>query len=378
MASPLSPVVVLGRFPPPADGQTLATERCASFLDDVFDVRRLDTQAPGADPLTAHPRFDLGRTLHYVGLRRRLAATLRETPTAPVLWHAVSPARWGHLRDVLATAPAFAPDQPVVAVFHRAGFESLFESAVTARTAARLVRQLSAVVFHSQALADRCADVIPESKVRLIPNTVRDAAVLSAEAASARRAEGPGTPLRVLFLSNLLPEKGFADVLEAVGQLHGRGVAVEATFAGRWPDATTRVAFEDRARALGVRVAIPGAVADPAEIRRLHLDADVFALPTTHPTETQPIAILEALAAGTPVVSVDRPILRDMMADGVEGALVRPHDPAALADAIGRLAEPAPWRLASSAARARFEAAFSPAIVGGLWQALAAEWMAAS
>ena len=376
MPTPPSPVVVLGRFPPPADGQTLATERCASFLDDAFAVRRLDTQAPGPDPLTAHPRFDLGRTLHYVGLRRRLAASLREAPSAPVLWHAVSPARWGHLRDVLATVPTFAPDQPVVAVFHRAGFEDLFASAVTARTAARLVRRLSAVVFHSQALADRCDGVVPTSKVRLIPNTVRDAAVPSAEAVAARRAGGPGTPLRVLFLSNLLPEKGFADVLDAVGVLHARGVTVEATFAGRWPDAATRDAFEGRAHALGVRVAVPGAVADPAEVRRLHTDADVFVLPTTHPTETQPIAILEALAAGTPVVSVDRPITRDMLTNGVEGALVRPHTPAAIADAVERLSEPERWRMASTAARARFEAAFSPAVVGAKWRALASEFAA--
>ncbi len=373
MPTPRPPVVVLGRFPPPADGQTLATERCASFLDDAFAVRRLDTQAPGADPLTAHPRFDLGRTLHYVGLRRRLAASLRETPTAPVLWHAVSPARWGHLRDVIATAPAFAPGQPVVAVFHRAGFEDLLGSSLTARTARRLVRRMSAVVFHSRALADRCAGVVPEAKVRLVPNTVRDAVVPSADAVAARRASGPGTPLRVLFLSNLLPEKGYADVLEAVGRLDAQGVAVRATFAGRWPDDATRAAFQARAAHLGVAVDVVGAVTEAAEVGRLHLAADVFVLPTTHPTETQPIAILEALAAGTPVVSVDRPIVRDMV-NGGASALVRSHDPAALADAIGRLARPEAWQAASVAARARFDAAFSPAVVGAQWRAVADEF----
>ena len=364
------PVFVLGRFPPPADGQTLATERCAAFLDDAFEVRRLDTEPPGPSPLTASPRFTLGRAAHYARLRSRLRRRLAEAPRAPVLWHAVSPAPLGHLRDVLATAPAFAPGQPVVAVLHRAGIESLLGSAVTARTSRRLVRRLSGVVFQSRALAARAAPLVPEPLWRIVPNTVRDALVPTAEAIVARRARGPGQPLHVLFLSNLLPEKGYAEVLEAVGHLRTGGGPIRLTVAGRWPTPDAQAQFEGRARALGVPVDVRGAVADPAEVARLHLDADVLALPTTHPTETQPIAILEALAAGTPVLSVDRPAIRDIVTDGVEGALVAPHDVRALASALGRLADPDVWRAASVQAHARFEAAFSPDVVGERWRAL--------
>ena len=369
----MSRVFVLGRFPPPADGQTLATERCASFLARDLDVVRLDTGAPGPDPLSADPRWSWRRAAHYLGQRRALAGALARDPAAPVLWHAVSPAPLGHLRDRLATVPAFAPGQPVVAVLHRAGFEALARSPVTAASAARLVARVRAVVFHSPALARRCAGVVPEAKWRVVPNTVRDALVPPATVVEARRAAGPGTPLRVLFLSNLLPEKGYADVLEAVGRLHARGVGVRLTVAGRWPTAAARAAFEARAAALAAAVDVVGGVSDAAEVARLHLGADVLALPTTHPTETQPIALLEALAAGTPVVSVDRPVVRDVVTDGVEGALVRPHDVGALAEAIDGLREPGHWRAASAAARARFDAAFHPDVVGARWRALATE-----
>ena len=366
---------VLGRFPPPADGQTLATERCASFLDGAFDVRRLDTQAPGPDPLTAHPRFDLGRAVHYARLLPSTRAALRECPRAPVLWHAVSPAPLGHLRDVLTAVPAFVPGQPVAAVLHRAGFDALFTSPLAARTARRLVRRVDAFVFQSPHLAERCASVVPETKRVVIPNTVRDDAVAPGGAVAARRAEGPGAPLHVLFLSNMLPEKGYGTLAEALAVVRGRGGAVRATFAGRWPSNAARTAFEGKLRDLGLGNAahVVGAVADVAEVRRLHLDADVFALPTTHPTETQPIAILEALGAGTPVVAVDRPALRAMITDGVEGALVPAHDVGALAAAVERLSEPAAWRAASAAASARFDAAFSPSVVGERWRALTSE-----
>ena len=119
------------------------------------------------------------------------------------------------------------------------------------------------------------------------------------------------------------------------------------------------------------RLAVLGPITDAAEVLRLHLAADVFVLPTVHPTETQPIAILEALGAGTPVVTVDRPVTRDVLADGVEGALVPPHAPEAIAEAVRALMEPERWHAAARAARARFEAQFAPEVVGKLWRELA-------
>lgn len=370
-----APVFVVGRFPPPADGQTLATERCASLLDATFDVHRLNTQAPpGSDPLSVTSGFNLRRTLHYASVGRRLAASLRQRPEAPVLWPSISPAPLGHLRDVLTTVPAFARAQPVAGVLHRAGFEDLFGSPLAA-SARRLVRRLDAVVFLNETLADRCAPHVPDAKRRVIPNTVRGAVVPSAEAVEARRQRGPGAPLQVLFLSNMLPEKGYLDVLDAVARLVGRGADVRARFVGRWPDESTHAAFLARAAHLGVadRVDVLGIVTDVDAVRGLLLDADVFVLPTTHPTEAQPVVLLEALSAGTPIVTVDRPVTRQILTDGVEGALVPPHAPDAIADAIARLTASDTWATVGAAARRRFDAAFAPAVVRDLWVGLLEE-----
>lgn len=376
--APYLPVAVVGRFPPPLDGQTLATERCAALLDRDHHVHRLDTQAPGPDPLSATPRLDLRRGLHYVRLHGHLRRALQTLPRTPVLWHAVSPAPLGHLRDVLTTAPAFREDQPVAAVLHRAGFEALFQTARTAGTARRLVRRLDAVVFQSEALAGRCAAVVPEAKRWVIPNTVRDETVPPPSVVDARRRAGPGGPVRLLFLSNMLPEKGHVDVLDAVAVLTGAGLDVQARFVGGWPSDAARQAFLARARDSGVadRVDVAGPVADAAAVRQYHLGADVFVLPTTHPTETQPIAVLEALAAGTPVVTVERPIMRGVVTDGVEGRLVPPRAPEAIARAVREITEPDVWASTSAAARARFDRTFSPAVVGGRWRALVAEMAA--
>lgn len=94
---------------------------------------------------------------------------------------------------------------------------------------------------------------------------------------------------------------------------------------------------EDLARrGLGERFRMLGHQEDPVA----HLvAADVFVLASRH--EGLPISLLEALAAGLPAAVTAVGGMPDVITDGVEGRLVPPQDPAALADAIVELLEPA-------------------------------------
>ena len=370
----LSPVHVLGRFPPPFDGQTLATELVASLLDPAFDVRRVNTQLPDEDG-TSERAFSLRRLRHYLQLRRHLGAALATAPEAPILWHSISPIPLGHWRDVVATLPAFGPRQPVYAVMHRATFERLFHSPLTAPTARRVVARVQAFVFQSRRLAEACAEGIPPEKWAFIPNTIDAGVACSADEVAAKQA-GPRTPerpLRLLYASNMLPTKGYLDVLEAAARLAARGVALEVDFVGGWPAEADRLRFEARVREAGLErhVRAHGSVSDRAQIRAFHLAADVFLLPTYYPVETQPKAILEALNAGTPVIATQRGIIEDMVAEDESAHLVRAQDPAAIAAAVERLREPGHWLRLSRGARTRFETAFSPEVVGKKWERLA-------
>lgn len=368
------PVHVLGRFPPPFDGQTLATELSASMLEPAFDVRRVNTQLPGevGGRLT---EVSIERLQHYLGLRSSLRTALAEAPEAPVLWHAISPARLGHWRDVAATLPAIGPGHPLYAVLHRATFERLFASPLTAATARRIVQRVQAFVFQSARLADACARHIPDAKRVLIPNTLDEPMRCTPAEVGAKQAAGPGgRPLRLLFASNMMPGKGYVDVLDAAEQLAGRGIPFSLDFVGGWPAGADRARFEARIRSAGLerQVRVHGAITDRPALRALHLAADVFLLPTTFQVETQPKAIIEALNAGTPVVATQLGVLSDMVREDESAHLVPLRAPMAIADAVERLAEPSHWLRLSRGARARFDAVFSPDVVGARWRQLAA------
>ena len=86
----------------------------------------------------------------------------------------------------------------------------------------------------------------------------------------------------------------------------------------------------------------------------LYAAADAFVLPTA--ADASPHVVLEAMAAGLPVVSTPTGAIPEMVGDG--GVLVAPGDPGALRAALARLREPVARARLGRCARARAEARY--------------------
>ncbi len=237
-------------------------------------------------------------------------------------------------------------------------------------TARRLVDRVDKFVFLSQGLSNQCASAIPEEKRVVIPNTIDDATVLPEKDVAVKRRERAGRDkLNVLFVGHMMPSKGYLDTLEAVRLLAARSVPVEAHFAGGWMKPVDRKAFLTQVASHNLEHIVfhHGAVSDRQAMRALHRNADVLVLPTWYRNEAQPLAIIEALNAGTPVISTPYRAIPDMVANGTEGYLVPPRDPEAIAEALQKLCDIECWTRMSIQARQRFENAFAPERVREKW-----------
>ncbi len=366
-------VAVIGRFPPPIDGQTLATRRLAELLHKNHRVIAADTSYPEPHFVQTEVRFRPDRIRHYVRTLPALKRALKAAPEAPVLWTSVSPVALGHWRDVLTTLPAFQPDQQVFAVLHRRGFQHLFESRLTAASARRLVRRVRGFVFLNDQLADECARYIPAEKRIIIPNTIDDKALCTDEEVAEKQQRRKARPtLRLLFLSNMLRGKGYFDVLVAADLLRRRGRDFVVDFAGRWPSDLDRTEFERYVAEHGLESVVRhhGSVSEREQVRRLHYEADVFLLPSYYPAEAQPLAILEALNAGTPIVTTNHGGIPNIVNDGRQALFVPLQNPEAVADAVESLFDYTRWKHYSDEARTRFESLFSPDTVRRQWEEL--------
>ena len=141
----------------------------------------------------------------------------------------------------------------------------------------------------------------------------------------------------VLFLGRLVPVKGVDLLIEAVAQLQG----AELWVAGDGPE---RGELERAAKARGIRYRFFGQVAGQ-EKADLLARAGVLALPSRvlpdGRTDAAPVVLLEAMAAGLPVVATRVGGNAELIRDGENGVLVAEGDPLALALALGLALEDA-------------------------------------
>ncbi len=360
-------VVVLGSLPPPYIGQNVLTRLNAQLLSESFDVQIIDTSTGLAS--SNDSQSALARVAHYGRARRQISNALREAPEAPVVWHTVSPQPAGHLRDVLTVLPAIPEKNPVVAVVHWGSFDTLFRHPWLRASSQRLVRRVQRFIFLDGVLASRCSEWIPDEKVGIVPNTIEADLIPSQSSVDERVNLGPGRRSELLFVSNMIPSKGYLEFLRALPVLDDAGLHYQATFVGKWQNEEDERRFFEVADALGVsdRVQHLRQVTDRATLGRCYLDADVFVLPTYYPTEAQPLCVIEALAAATPVVLSRHASLPSMVHDGVEARFVETTHPDAIAAGILQLLDASAWQKSARAARATFDEKFSPSQVLSRW-----------
>jgi glycosyltransferase involved in cell wall biosynthesis len=136
------------------------------------------------------------------------------------------------------------------------------------------------------------------------------------EGVVSRRGEGP---VRVLFLSRFVREKGGYELLEGFAQVAVAYPETQLTCAGDGPEAAGMRAWVER-QGLGGRVRFPGFVRGRDKAQLL-ADADIFAFPTYY-GEGCPVSLLEAMAAGCAVISGDAGGIPDVFVDGVNGLML--------------------------------------------------------
>jgi L-malate glycosyltransferase len=200
-----------------------------------------------------------------------------------------------------------------------------------------------------------------------------DPAAVRAELAGrdAVRAELGAGPDDVVvgIVANFRAEKAYADLVAAAASATAREPRLRFVSVGQGP-LEAEVRAQVAAAGLGERFAVLGYRADAV---RVMAGFDVFTLTSRH--EGLPVALMDALALGLPVVATSVGGIPEAVADGREGVLVPPGQPDRLADAYVELAGDPARRaaMADAAARAgeRFDIRAAAARLDDLYVALA-------
>jgi glycosyltransferase involved in cell wall biosynthesis len=135
-------------------------------------------------------------------------------------------------------------------------------------------------------------------------------------------------PPRIGTLGRLHEEKGFDILLHAAARLRDQGRVFRLSLAGEGPAAADLKALTARL-GLTTQVDFPGWVSPP---ERLLAELDLFVCSSR--TESFGLVVIEAMAAGAPVIATDIEGPRVLLGEGRYGRLVPPEAPDALADAM--------------------------------------------
>jgi phosphatidylinositol alpha-mannosyltransferase len=267
---------------------------------------------------------------------RRVRAALRAF--APEVLHAHEPLIPS--TSMLALRATARGPTPVVATFH-AGAERSILFDLAAPALRRLARAIDVRIAVSAAAASFAARRIGDGFV-IVPNGVdveRFAGAEPVELPAGRR---------MLFVGRLDERKGFRVAVAAFRRLAARFPDLLLVAVGGGPEKASATALPEGIRD---RVVLVGPVANE-DLHRYEAAADVFVAPSVG-GETFGVVLVEAMAAGVPVVASDIPGYDEVIRPG-EGLLVPPRDPGALADAVASLLDdPAAAKALADAGRAR-------------------------
>ena len=300
---------------PPDPAESVAALRARGFRHHAVEMARGSMS----------PVRDLATLLRLTRLFRRLRPDLAHLVTLkPVLYGALA-ARLAGVRAIVAAisgfglllledAPKMRAVRPLVArlcrfALNRPGVRLVFQNAGDRETLAGF-------------------GVAVEGRSVTIPGSGVDLARFSPEAV-------PEDPPLVVMPARLLHSKGVAQFVASAERLHAERVRARFVHIGRRDPVNPDCLGEAELDELGSRGAIEfwGYRHDVPEILAR---ASVIALPS-HYGEGLPKTLIEAAAAGRPVVTTDMPGCRDAIVAGETGLLVPPRDAEALATALSAL-----------------------------------------
>jgi len=213
---------------------------------------------------------------------------------------------------------------PVVATFHSGATRSrLYDLAapVLRRIAGRI-----AVRVAVSSTAERFAAARIGGTFEIVPNGVDVARFRDAPPADL----GPGTKL--LFVGRLDPRKGFPIAMAAFRELADDRADLRLIVVGDGPE---RGAVQTLPHEMRERVRFLGSVPND-RLPPIHAACDVY-LGTSVGGESFGVVLVEAMAAGLPVVASDIAGYDEVLEDGVQGLRVPPRDPALVAAAVARI-----------------------------------------
>lgn len=323
-------ILILGKLPPPYFGPAIATDIILnSALKDSFNLIHFDTRLN--ESVEGIGRFKPDKLFKILRQYFRFAWMLSKSPFDLILVP-ISQSTGGFMKDSFFIVLAKLFGNKTVIQLRGSNLRNWLKSApLPVRAyAERIIKMNNAAIVLGNSLKYIFQGLIPENKIFVAPNGadypeliyIRDSNIVQAKEA-----------INVLYLANFLPSKGIVDVVKAAKLVNNN---ISLTAAGSWEGSEFMKICMDLANDSEYIDFFPPA--DYNQKIKYLTEADIFVFTPREP-EGHPWVIVEAMAAGLPIISTDQGAIIESVIDGVNGFIVEPNKPEQIADKIKVLVE---------------------------------------
>lgn len=304
-------LIFVGPLPPPILGESIALQSLynSKKLHEQYNVKKInlskkDFEHPGA--LSFDKLLNDSLAILYSGF---LALRMRK----PILYISISQTKMGLLRDcVMIQACKVLGRGKVVSHLHGNNLGGTIDatSGVTQKFIISSMRKIDVGIVLGEKLTPNYRGHV--RRVEVVSNGIPTDFILKNEVGRGKK-KGP---ISLLYLSNLMFEKGYIELIKATTALIQEGHNLRLDLVGgiqnenEFQEIKHYIAENDMDHLIQYHGLKQG-----EEKKRFFLESDMMALPTKYKVEGQPMSIIEGMAAGLPIISSDRGIIAELIKD---------------------------------------------------------------
>jgi glycosyltransferase involved in cell wall biosynthesis len=339
------PAWMIGPLPPPLIGQSLAFKMICDEMKRLGLPHRV-LNIGGRQLERRDGSFSFSRSTNLI--HPFLLASTLPFRKPKIVYLTIAQSWFGFLRDMLFIFFSSFGNHRIILHLHGGNYERFYSCQPVFRKA--LIRwslsKAEKIVVLSESLKSMF-DFLPDSRTRIA--VVHNGLPSRSPGESLEPKSLPEngkSPVRILYLSNLIESKGYLDVLEAVHLLDsGHGISLEVHFCGKFllgsdihnypSPRKAREDFEGRVREYGLsnRVVWKESVEGREKQEELG-KAHFFILPTYYNNEGQPLSVIEAIASGCCVITTRYRAIPELVDHGNAGLFVEAKNPTAIAESV--------------------------------------------